>query len=182
MSKALIPFIYEGKEIRVIKIDGEPWFVAQDVANVLGFRDGYDAAKYLDVDEKRVVDTPIKDRGLMRAPRLTIASEAGLYRLILRSNVPQAKDFQRWVTHEVLPSIRHSVSKMTSHVSGEWKGKNRIHTPGGDQDVICLSEQGLYFYVNRSDQHAAIPWQKWVAGEVLPRIRKTGGYVAGLIF
>ncbi|MGO9017761.1 MAG: Bro-N domain-containing protein [Syntrophobacteraceae bacterium] len=64
-----------------------------------------------------------------------------------------------------------------SHVPAEWKGMRSVLTPGGKQDVVTLSEPGLYFYVNRSDSAIAIPFQKWVSGEVLPQIRKTGGYV-----
>jgi hypothetical protein len=58
----------------------------------------------------------------------------------------------------------------------EWKGVNPIHTLGGIQEVLCLSEPGLYFFLNRSDKLNALPFQKWLAGEVLPSIRKTGSY------
>jgi hypothetical protein len=58
----------------------------------------------------------------------------------------------------------------------EWKGVNPIHTLGGIQEVLCLSEPGLYFFLNRSDKLNALPFQKWIAGEVLPSIRKTGSY------
>jgi hypothetical protein len=56
------------------------------------------------------------------------------------------------------------------------RGVNPIHTPGGVQEMLCLSEQGLYFFLGRSDKEAALPFQKWYAGEVLPQIRKTGFY------
>jgi hypothetical protein len=62
------------------------------------------------------------------------------------------------------------------HVPAEWKGVSRINTPGGVQQVSVLTEQGLYFFLGRSDKEKALPMQKWVAGEVLPSIRKTGGY------
>ena len=64
------------------------------------------------------------------------------------------------------------------HVPEEWKGMTSVVTPGGTQEVITLSEQGLYFFLARSDKPAAIPFQKWIAGEVLPSIRRTGGYIA----
>jgi hypothetical protein len=51
-----------------------------------------------------------------------------------------------------------------------------MHTPGGVQEILCLSEHGLYFFLARSDKPAALPFQKWIAGEVLPRIRRTGVY------
>ena len=52
-------------------------------------------------------------------------------------------------------------------------------TLGGTQELWCISEQGLYFFLNRSDKPKALPMQKWVAGEVLPSIRKTGNYAVG---
>ncbi len=67
---------------------------------------------------------------------------------------------------------------LLSHVPDEWKGSNPITTPGGVQEMLTLSEPGLYFFVNRSDKPLALPFQKWVAGEVLPAIRQTGGYRA----
>ena len=66
---------------------------------------------------------------------------------------------------------------LVSHVPEEWKGRNRITTPSGIQEVITLSEQGLYFFLARSDKPTALPFQKWIAGEVLPSIRKQGGYI-----
>ncbi|WP_431023799.1 BRO-N domain-containing protein [Halomonas sp. H5] len=69
-----------------------------------------------------------------------------------------------------------NVAKAISHVPGEWKGREPIPTPGGAQPVLTLTEQGLYFFVARSDKPKAMPFQKWLAGEVLPSIRRTGGY------
>lgn len=63
-----------------------------------------------------------------------------------------------------------------AHVPDEWKGVTSVVTPGGKQDVATLSEQGLYFFLGRSDKPAALPYQKWIAGDILPAIRKTGGY------
>ena len=62
------------------------------------------------------------------------------------------------------------------HIPDEWKGVNRINTPGGEQEMWVLTEQGLYFFLARSDKPLAIPFQKWITGEVVPSIRKTGGY------
>lgn len=63
-----------------------------------------------------------------------------------------------------------------AHVPAEWKGVRSVLTPGGTQEMATLTESGLYFYLGRSDKPTALPMQKWVAGEVLPSIRKTGGY------
>ncbi|WP_434779044.1 BRO-N domain-containing protein [Neisseria sp. Ec49-e6-T10] len=67
-------------------------------------------------------------------------------------------------------------SKVISHIPEEWKGVKQIHTLGGKQRIACISEQGLYFFLGRSDKPKALPFQKWLAGEVLPSIRKTGHY------
>ena len=63
-----------------------------------------------------------------------------------------------------------------AHVPAEWKGVRSVLTPGGRQEMATLFEPGVYFYLNRSDKPDALPMQKWVSGEVLPSIRKTGSY------
>lgn len=89
-------------DIRVIEKEGEPWFVAADVAQILGYRDAANATRGLMEDEKgtQIVST------LRGSQKATIISEAGMYSLILRSRVAGAQAFKRWVTHDVLPSIR----------------------------------------------------------------------------
>lgn len=67
-------------------------------------------------------------------------------------------------------------AKLVEHVPEQWKGVNRIHTPGGIQRLLLLSEQGLYFFIGRSDKPKALPFQMWLAGDVLPAIRKHGRY------
>ena len=69
------------------------------------------------------------------------------------------------------------VGMLFKHVPDEWKGVNPIYTPGGEQNVLCLSEQGLYFFLGRSDKPKAVPYQKWIAGEVVPSNRKHGAYM-----
>lgn len=89
--------------LRVVKDDhGEPWFVAKDVCAVLGLGNAREACRSFDEDEKGVTiaDTPGGKQNM------TTVNECGLYRLILKSRKPEAKAFQRWVTHEVLPAIR----------------------------------------------------------------------------
>ena len=104
--------IFERQEfgqVRVVDVNGEPWFVAKDVARALGYA----------------------------STNMTTVFQA----------VPE-----------------------------EWKGSNPIATPGGMQDMLIISEQGLYFFLGRSDKPKALPYQMWVAGDVVPTIRKTGGY------
>ena len=89
-------------EIRTAIIDGEPWFVAADVCRALEIKNSRDVVARLDEDEKGVVliDT------LGGKQEMTTVSESGLYSLVLGSRKPEARAFKRWITHEVIPSIR----------------------------------------------------------------------------
>jgi prophage antirepressor-like protein len=86
--------------------DGEPWFVAIDVANALNYRTAHDMTRYLEDDEKGTLN----ERTLGGEQVIIAINEAGLYSAILRSRKPEAKRFKRWITHEVLPSIRKTGS------------------------------------------------------------------------
>ncbi|MCP4155667.1 MAG: hypothetical protein GY757_48530, partial [bacterium] len=104
-AATVVPFRFESNEVRTLTIDGNPWFVAKDVCNVItNARDTL--AKSLDDDEKGVenIYTPGGPQ------QIAVISESGLYTLILRSNKPAAKPFRRWVTSEVLPAIRKTGS------------------------------------------------------------------------
>lgn len=98
----VILFKFEGHDFRAIKRDGEPWFVAADVAAALEIGRTDDAVGRLDDDEKGadIVRTPGGDQ------RMTVINESGLYSLIMTSRKPAAKRFKKWVTAEVLPEIR----------------------------------------------------------------------------
>jgi prophage antirepressor-like protein len=81
---------------------------------------------------------------------------------------------------DILRSLDYNDSykpaRAAAHVPDQWKGVHRLHTLGGTQQALMLSEQGLYFFIGRSDKPKALPFQMWLAGEVLPAIRKTGSY------
>lgn len=98
----IIPFTFNNTELRTLNIDGEPWFVAKDVCNALDIKNSRDAVSRLDEDEKGVAttDTPGGKQ------KLQTVNEPGLYQLIFISRKSEAKTFKRWVTHEVIPSIR----------------------------------------------------------------------------
>jgi anti-repressor protein len=103
-------FQYEGKQFRTVIQDGEPWFVANDVCEILDFANPSETLKRLDEDEvnsTEVIDT------LGRKQNTNVVNEAGLYSLVLGSRKPEAKQFKRWVTHEVLPAIRKHGAYMT---------------------------------------------------------------------
>ena len=97
--------------IRTLNIDGEPWFVASDVCKALGIANNRDAVARLDEDEKGVALTDT----LGGVQNLTTVNEPGLYTLVLSSRKPEAKAFKRWITHEVIPSIR----KHGGYVAGQ---------------------------------------------------------------
>ncbi|WP_102412478.1 BRO family protein [Beduinella massiliensis] len=90
-------------QIRAIDKDGEAWFVAVDVCRALELGNSRKALTRLDDDEKNTVTLSDGNRG---NPNVSIVNEPGLYTLVLGSRKPEAKAFRRWVTHEVLPSIR----------------------------------------------------------------------------
>lgn len=104
-------FTFEGHPVRVIMVDEQPWWVAKDVAEALGYT---------------------------------------------------------W-----------SGTSRVAHVPEQWRGVTTVVTHNGEQEMITLSEQGLYFFLGRSDKQSAIPFQMWIAGEVVPSIRRTGAYGIG---
>ncbi|MDT0305095.1 phage antirepressor [Streptomonospora wellingtoniae] len=107
---SLQPFTFPdtGQPVRVVEIDGDPWFVGRDAALILGHANTSEALKYhVPAGHRKGSESlPFSDLGLH--PQTVLISEAGLYRLIMRSNTPAAERFQEWVTAEVLPSIRRT--------------------------------------------------------------------------
>lgn len=98
-------FDFDGSGIRTLTIDEEPYFVGKDVAQVLGYSNPRDAiAKHVDAEDKGVA----KCDTLGGQQNQTVINESGLYSLILGSKLPEAKRFKRWVTSEVLPSLRRN--------------------------------------------------------------------------
>lgn len=95
--------------VRVIEREGEPWFVAADVCKALEISNSRDALSRIDEDEKGVASTDT----LGGKQDMTIVNESGLYSLVLGSRKPEAKQFKRWVTHDVIPSIRKHGAYMT---------------------------------------------------------------------
>ena len=110
MTEQLQTWNYESSEIRTVEKDGEPWFVGKDVADILGYSDTAQAVrKHIDDEDKGVVEMTTPGG---KQP-VTIINESGLYSLILSSKLPTAKKFKRWVTSEVLPTIRKHGAYMT---------------------------------------------------------------------
>ncbi|GAB3443838.1 BRO-N domain-containing protein [Insolitispirillum peregrinum] len=101
----MTPFDFEGFPVRVLDQEGELWFVLADVCRVLELSNPSKAAERLDEDEK---DTLTNREGIAspQVQQLTIINESGLYSLIFRSRKPEARQFKKWVTSQVLPTIR----------------------------------------------------------------------------
>lgn len=104
-------------ELRIVEMNGEPWMVGRDVAQALGYFNVSKAvATHVDSEDKRFEMLPIADAQnghVLGATKTTLINESGLYSLVLSSKLPGAKRFRRWVTGEVLPSIRKDGAYMT---------------------------------------------------------------------
>lgn len=129
-------FKNEEFEVRTIEIDGEPWFIGKDVANVLGYSNSRKAlADHVDSEDKNTVTNRY---GIVGNPNQTIINESGLYSLILGSKLPSAKRFKHWVTSEVLPAIRQNGVYMTDD-----KAYDITHNPGSLADLLLQAGEQL---------------------------------------
>ena len=107
-------FLFNDQQVRTVVRDGEPWFVGKDVADILGYKNQRDAlAKHVDDEDKNSV--AIRD-GIQGNPNKVVINESGLYSLIVASKLPTAKVFKRWVTSEVLPTIRKHGAYMDTDI------------------------------------------------------------------
>jgi len=136
-------FLFGDLSIRALLIDGEPWFVAADVANALGYARPNDAYSQHVTGNDR--STTANDRG---GADLVIVNESGLYSLIFGSKLAAAKTFQRWVTSEVLPLIRKT---------GQYVPQQKILSPRElAQMVIDAEDRAAAALVERDDAWAAV--------------------------
>ncbi len=163
MTDTLQVFDYKGSSIRTVLIDGEVWLVAKDVCGVLGIQNHKDAILALDDDEKRGV--AITD-SIGREQITNVINEPGLYKLTFKSRKPAAKEFTRWVTHEVLPQIR----KTGFYVAPEIKGAGdeqeplniRVRIAGILQRLaLQVSDEAIRDHINRKSY-------TYATGETLP--------------
>lgn len=121
--------------VRTVEVNGEPWLVGKDVAQVLGYTETAKAIRtHVDTEDKGVseMDTPGGKQ------RLTLINESGLYSLCLSSKLPSAKKFRRWVTSEVLPTIRKHGAYMT-----DQKAYDITHNPESLADLLLQAGEQL---------------------------------------
>lgn len=114
MNNELQLFDFENNQIRVLKINNEPWFVGKDVATILGYSNTRKALIDHVDDEDKKDGVTIRD-SMGRSQLAVVINESGMYSLILSSKLPNAKKFKRWVTSEVLPAIREDGAYITDN-------------------------------------------------------------------
>lgn len=132
-------FQYQDTTVRtIVDEEGAPWFVATDVAKILGYRDAANMTRRLEDDEKGYtkVSTPGGNQNL------TTINESGMYNAVFRSNAEGAKPFRRWVTSEVLPTIRKTGSYGQTLELEEHKTKARIFESRAQME-LCQAAKGL---------------------------------------
>ena len=173
-----VPFHYGDERLRTYEDEeGTAWFIATDVARILGHRDANDIIKGIDADEKgtKIVRT------LKGEQKLSTISEAGLVTVLMRARVEAAKPFRRWITHEVLPSIRKTGSyslpgatpilttedrALTRAVDEDDKKYLDVETGGGRQRGAVISDIGLIVFAARSPKPFSRKLLQWVLDEL----------------
>lgn len=156
MNNEIQQFDFKGASLRTLTDKaGEPWFVAKDVCDILELNNITEALRPLDDDEKTNFRNSEVAQSGGRAP--IIISEPGLYKLIMRSRKPEAKDFQRWVTHEVLPQIR--------------KTGGYIPTSDADDDMTILAKAVMIGQRTMEEQQRKIAEQQTRIVELEPKAR-----------
>lgn len=132
-------FNFKGNEVRTLTIDGEPYFVGKEVAEILGYSNTRDALlNHVDNDDKRIIQRSqnttleIPNRGL------TVINESGVYSLVFGSKLEKAKEFKHWVTAEVLPAIRKHGAYLT-----DKKAYEITHNPNSLADLLIQAGEQL---------------------------------------
>lgn len=183
MNTALIAYTFEDEPVRVMLIAGDPWFVANDLCRVLAIANSRDALGRLEPDEKGVGITDT----LGGQQDMNIVSESGMYALIFTSRKAEAKRFRKWVTAEVLPSIRrtgryelpghepspalpldHDTARLAASVAAVREAR-RLFGPSGARNIWL--QLGLpQPLVDAEGTYAGDPWaepvREWLRGRV----------------
>ena len=159
MNNEIQRFDFRGASLRTLTDEaGEPWFVAKDVCDILGMSNPSMAVTALDKDEVAQIDPKDYLGSENRSNQaVNIVSEPGLYKLIMRSRKPEAHEFQRWVTHEVLPQIRRT---------GGY-----IPTTDADDDMTILAKAVMIGQRTMEQQKRKIAAQQTRIVELEPKAR-----------
>lgn len=139
-------------EIRILEISKEPWLVGRDIAEILNYKEAHKAVtRHVDSDDR--IKHPIID-SLGREQETWIINESGLYSLILNSELPTAKEFKKWVTKEILPSIRKYGAYMT---------------PAKIEEVLLNPDTIIQLATALKEERALVQKQKQLIGELKPK-------------
>lgn len=145
MNSNLQVFSNQHFKVRIINQDGEPWFIAKDVCDILGYTNVTKALNdHLDEDERNTLTIREGTSPKGGNPNMNIINESGLYALVLRSNMPKAKEFRKWVTGEVLPSIRKTGQYVSSLTVDEFELKRKDLDLRGAQILQSLIDKELF--------------------------------------
>lgn len=145
------PFTFPttGQEVRTVTIDGQPWFVATDVTDILGYANGRDAVSRL---PERMRNSVVLGDGNRGNPNRVVVNEPGVWRLTMRSTLEKAEEFQDWLAEEVIPSIRQT---------GSYTMPGASAPSGGDAGVVNALARIAY------DEHVvpfagrALAYRRW---------------------
>lgn len=149
MENELQLFKFEEKEVRVVKVNGEPWFVGKDLANILGYSNTRKALIDHVDDEDKKDGVTIRD-SMGRSQLAVVINESGMFSLVLSSQLPTAKKFKRWVTSEVLPAIRKTGSYQLPQTPEELLQLTMKATNHLDQRVTNV-EEDIDYLKNKSE-------------------------------
>ena len=148
MEEKVMPQVFKHEEfgeVRVVMIDGEPWFVGKDVTTALGYSNPRDALrKHVDDEDKREsqIATPYG------VQNMTVINESGLYALVFGSQLESAKKFKRWVTHEILPSIRKTGSYSVASVNPLAIAKSMTALTDAISDLSATNNKSMTALAN----------------------------------
>ena len=160
MTSEIQSYNFKGASLRTLTDEGEPWFVAKDVCSVLELNNVSQALTRLDDDEKSSITL---NDGTPGSPNKSIVSESGLYALVLASRKPEAHEFKRWVTHEVLPQIR--------------KTGGYIPTSDADDDMTILAKAVMIGQRTMEEQKRKIASQQSRIDELQPKASAWDNFV-----
>lgn len=172
---------FKGQQVRIVQADGQPWFLLADLCAVLELGNPSQVARRLDADE---LNTLTLTEGIQRGNPVRLAvNESGLYAVILRSDKPQAREFRKWVTNEVLPALRQTGSYGVDQVAP---------TPGVNlaslQQMADLIPQAIEARVRvaqaeivaeMDERFAAAPINSLQKGEIYNAVRALGKLMGG---
>ena len=162
-------FDYEGSRVRTVEIDGEPWFVGKDVATILGYSNPSKAVMvHVDEEDKVFEMMEVSDSQNGNLVKTTVINESGLYSLILSSKLPSAKKFKRWVTSEVLPTLRKTGVFSVSSVK----------SPSMDDKMVIVEAAARMLNMNDASKILMLERfcdQEGVEKAFLPKYEDNGG-------